>query len=338
MKTDARQNFPKISVVVPTFNEEDNITSCLQSIFKQNYPKEKLEVFVVDDNSTDRTLEKVKKYDVKVIKHNSKDPEVAKKLAFQKSSGDFFIYFDADIHLRGKNWFNEMLKPLLEDKTIAASFTRYYSDSHSTSLERFLNLDPLQLDPIYQYFTPSLYELVLEKRSGYVILSYSPERIPPAGLCLHRKELIAPHLQGARRFLELDLLVDLVEQGNTNFAYVPETGLYHHHVQGFFELMKKRSRNVTSVYLKDNQTRKYRWFNLSTFKGLLKVLLWIVWANLLLPSVIRGLYRSLRCKNMVALYEPFVSLFITDIIVLSFLTNKAGRDLLGRSLFGKNSN
>jgi cellulose synthase/poly-beta-1,6-N-acetylglucosamine synthase-like glycosyltransferase len=48
-----------ISVIIPARNEEDNIIPCLRSILDQDYPRERFEVIVVDDFSTDRTAEQV---------------------------------------------------------------------------------------------------------------------------------------------------------------------------------------------------------------------------------------------------------------------------------------
>ena len=41
------KNFPKISIIIPTYNEKDTIHSCLYSIFNQDYPKEKMEFIIV---------------------------------------------------------------------------------------------------------------------------------------------------------------------------------------------------------------------------------------------------------------------------------------------------
>lgn len=57
---------PVVSVVVTTKNEEKNIGRCLESITKQTYPKEKIEIIVVDNNSTDRTKEIVEKFIKKI--------------------------------------------------------------------------------------------------------------------------------------------------------------------------------------------------------------------------------------------------------------------------------
>ncbi len=49
--------FPLISIIITTKNEEKNIGRCLESIFKQSYPKEKIEIMVVDNNSLNRIKE-----------------------------------------------------------------------------------------------------------------------------------------------------------------------------------------------------------------------------------------------------------------------------------------
>ena len=50
-----RQDWPKVTVIIPARNEEQNIAISLESILEQDYPKEKLEVIVVDDFSEDNT-------------------------------------------------------------------------------------------------------------------------------------------------------------------------------------------------------------------------------------------------------------------------------------------
>jgi len=51
-----------VSVIITTKNEEKNIENCLRSIKNQNYPREKIEIIVVDNNSLDKTKEIALKY------------------------------------------------------------------------------------------------------------------------------------------------------------------------------------------------------------------------------------------------------------------------------------
>ncbi|RJQ27599.1 glycosyltransferase [Candidatus Parcubacteria bacterium] len=319
---------PLISIVVPTYNEEKNIYKCLNSIFSQNYPKEKLEVIVVDDKSTDKTIEIVGNFPVKILISGARHGEVSKMVGFKHATGEFFIYLDADIELRGVDWLKKMIKPLLENTETVGSFTRYFTQNSDPAIERYLTLDPLQRDSIYQFFSPGINETIVGIRDGYSLCSYYLNKIPPAGLCLYRRKELLKLVASYKMFLELDFLWLLVKNGFNTFAYVPEAGLYHHHAASLLNLLKKRSRNVTQVYLKDNDARHYRWFNLKTFRGFLKVALWVMWANLFIPSIFVGIYKSIYYKTWVGLYEPIVNLFVTDIIIYSFLSDKRGRKLI----------
>ena len=59
-------NIPFISVVVAARNEEENISHCIQSLLRQDYPADKFEILIVDDFSTDKTAELIKKFETSV--------------------------------------------------------------------------------------------------------------------------------------------------------------------------------------------------------------------------------------------------------------------------------
>ena len=96
--------WPKISLVIPTINEERNIKNCLDSVFSQDYPKTKLEVIVVDDESTDGTLSIVRRYPVKILKNGFKHGEIGKMIGFRAAKGKYFMYLDADVELISKDF------------------------------------------------------------------------------------------------------------------------------------------------------------------------------------------------------------------------------------------
>src|SRR3989344_5053584 len=60
--------FPKVSILIPAYNEEKNISKTIESVLKLNYPKNKIEIIVIDDSSTDKTAQIAEKFkNVKVI-------------------------------------------------------------------------------------------------------------------------------------------------------------------------------------------------------------------------------------------------------------------------------
>src|SRR3989344_4265557 len=73
-KTRKLKKHPSVSIVVPAYNEENNIITTLTSLIKLNYPKNKLEIVIVNDGSTDNTknlvhgfTSKNKDFDIKLI-------------------------------------------------------------------------------------------------------------------------------------------------------------------------------------------------------------------------------------------------------------------------------
>lgn len=93
-----KNSLPLVSIVVCTRNEEKNIANCLHSIRLQTYPQEKIEIIVIDKESTDNTIEIAKKITDNVY---SKGPNRAAQLNFgvDKSKGKFVFFPDADMIL-----------------------------------------------------------------------------------------------------------------------------------------------------------------------------------------------------------------------------------------------
>src|SRR4030042_5320846 len=109
-----------ISIIIATRNEERNIENCLKSILAQTYPKEKLEIIVVDNNSTDRTKEISRKYTDKIF---NRGPERSsqKNFGVEKSEGEYFIHLDADMTL-GENVVKECVEKVQNDGNIVALY------------------------------------------------------------------------------------------------------------------------------------------------------------------------------------------------------------------------
>lgn len=103
-KKPSLKNTPRITVMVPARNEEDNIRGCVESLLSQDYPN--FEVLVIDDNSTDKTaaiLKEISKSDERLsIYKGSRLPKgwYGKPWALQQLShyatGDYYLFTDAD--------------------------------------------------------------------------------------------------------------------------------------------------------------------------------------------------------------------------------------------------
>ncbi len=109
-------DLPVVSVIVTTRNEEKNIGNCLESVKKQDYPADKIEIIVVDNKSGDKTKEIAAKYTTKIY---DKGPERSAQRNFgaEKASGTYILYLDADMILSEKV-ISECVTKIKEDQAI----------------------------------------------------------------------------------------------------------------------------------------------------------------------------------------------------------------------------
>lgn len=92
-----------ISVVIPVFNAEDYLQECLDSIIHQTIGLEKIEVIIVDDASTDRSLQCIMEYEqqypedilVVALKKNNGQAD-ARNIGMEYISAPYFAFLDAD--------------------------------------------------------------------------------------------------------------------------------------------------------------------------------------------------------------------------------------------------
>jgi len=107
---------PKVSIIVATLNNERTIDECLKAIFELNYPKDFLEIIVVDGLSKDATVKIAQKYPVKVISMPLNAP-AAYNYAMKMVSNDVLGFIDADAKVE-KEWLNKLVA-CLDDPQVA---------------------------------------------------------------------------------------------------------------------------------------------------------------------------------------------------------------------------
>jgi len=103
---------PLVSIVIPTHNRKEKLERLIKSILDSNYPKDKLEIIVVDDASTDGTCEHIKKRfpQVKVIRNDEeKLLAESRNIGVRASSGKYIFIIDDD-NVVDKNTIRELVE------------------------------------------------------------------------------------------------------------------------------------------------------------------------------------------------------------------------------------
>lgn len=95
--------FPTVTIIVPSFNEEETLTKTVESLLSLNYPKEKLSLFLVDDGSVDSTWETMQRFrdlaNVRLFKKENGGKHTALNLGIKESRSDIIGCLDADSYV-----------------------------------------------------------------------------------------------------------------------------------------------------------------------------------------------------------------------------------------------
>jgi cellulose synthase/poly-beta-1,6-N-acetylglucosamine synthase-like glycosyltransferase len=128
----SENEYPSITVIVSARNEEQNILACVNSLIKLEYPREKLEIIVINDRSTDKTGEIIKSFSAnhpELIYMETEDTSgrlkgktAALSQAIEKSKGEIIFTTDADCEVKPA-WLKEMVRYYDDNTGVVNSYT-----------------------------------------------------------------------------------------------------------------------------------------------------------------------------------------------------------------------
>jgi glycosyltransferase involved in cell wall biosynthesis len=110
---------PKVSVIIPTYCEEETIEGCLKSVENQDYP-ETIESIVVDSHSPDRTRQFASRNADKVLDLTARGVGKARNAGAKVASGDILLFLDADTFLE-TNFVSEIVGVFADKRVVCVS-------------------------------------------------------------------------------------------------------------------------------------------------------------------------------------------------------------------------
>lgn len=138
-----------VSIIIRTKNEERWITSCLKSIFSQTYKN--FEIIIVDNCSTDKTIEKAKQFKIsKIVKIKKFFPGRAINIGIKNSKGEYVVILSAHAIPTNNLWLRNFVSALEEDKRFAGVYGRQEPMSFSKESDKRDMLLVFGLDRKYQ--------------------------------------------------------------------------------------------------------------------------------------------------------------------------------------------
>jgi cellulose synthase/poly-beta-1,6-N-acetylglucosamine synthase-like glycosyltransferase len=199
MKHSYDENFkPLISVVIPAYNEEENIERCLKSVLSSKY--ERLEIIVVNDGSDDRTREIVenKFSEVKLISVPRSGRSRAVNVGIESAKGEIILLTDADCVMKD-DWGPKLVRHF-SDPRVGAVTGPTLSLSHSGNiLEKIQNL--------YNYVIFHFFKYCMDSVGGLIALSGACTALRKSALASGKYD------ESLSSFENIDLTLKIVKSG-----------------------------------------------------------------------------------------------------------------------------
>lgn len=128
----------KFSIVIPNYNKGEYIEECLNSIFNQKY--QNFEIIVVDDGSTDNSLEIIKKYPVQLVVTDRLNAGGARNMGLKLCSGEYILFLDSDDYLSNDYVLEKLNKLITNEDLIFLNYTRDYYGQLNEIIEPIENI------------------------------------------------------------------------------------------------------------------------------------------------------------------------------------------------------
>ncbi len=171
--------YPTVSILVPAHNEEKVIERSILAMLKLDYPREKLQIIVINDNSTDKTgkiLQNLKSQypsrNIKIIttdaKTGGKGKANALNIGIRHAQGEYIVVYDADntpeiMSLR------YLVHEVMSSEKYGAAIGKFRTRNKGTNLlTRFINIETLSFQWMIQGGRWKLFKLCLLPGTNFI--------------------------------------------------------------------------------------------------------------------------------------------------------------------------
>ncbi|UHA73538.1 glycosyltransferase family 2 protein [Paenibacillus sp. 481] len=179
---------PFVSIMVPAHNEGKVIIKTVESLLALDYPHERYEIIVINDNSSDNSRELLGQLQSRYVGRNltvintdavtgGKGKSNALNIGFQQSKGELIAIYDAD-NTPEKKALRYLVGEIMHDKTLGAVIGKFRTRNRDTNLlTRFINIETLSFQWMAQAGRWKLFKLCTIPGTNFIMRREIVERI-----------------------------------------------------------------------------------------------------------------------------------------------------------------
>ena len=187
-KDEKLKEYPFVSILVPAHNEGKVIGKTVESLLLLDYPRDKMELIVINDNSSDNSkevLESIKNryrnYNFTIINTDNitggKGKSNALNIGYEKSKGEYIAIYDAD-NTPEKTALRYLIQTIVKDEKLGAVIGKFRTrNKHKNLLTKFINIETLSFQWIAQAGRKQLLGLCTIPGTNFVIRKSTMESL-----------------------------------------------------------------------------------------------------------------------------------------------------------------
>ena len=312
---------PSISIVILTYNCANNLEKCLQKITNQNYPKNKIEILIMDGGSEDKTCDVANSYGAKIPISDvayRENAEIRRCLGVKYAKNDLVAGIDSDNFLPYNNWLRDMVRPFVEDKSIIGTYTlRYTYLKDESLLNRYYALFGVN-DPVAFYLNkadriswfedhPHMDDCILEDRNGYYKAQFSYQNLPTIGAngFLIKRDILQKVECDPESYFHIDIAYDLAKMGFNIYGIV-KNDIIHVHGDSIRHVLKKRLQYMKMFHKNCHNKRRYLTYDRTKPKDNVNLIKYILYSITFVKPTYDSLVGYRKIRDPAWFLHPFM--------------------------------
>lgn len=328
--------WPKVSIMIATYNSEKLLKRTLDAIVHQTYPSDMIEILVVDGGSKDNTLTIAEEYGCRILYNYKTEPVNAKLIGAQNATGKYLITIDHDEVIENEQSIEIKVRALLEHPECKVALcSGYKRPKNYPKLNQYISEfgDPFSLfmynfpkGDIYLERTLKKYYTIVEEKKDYMLISFEKMKKQPIfelcclGTMIDREYFIQipGAFESGNKLVHLFYL--MLEQGEERVVLVKNDALVHYSVdslKAYFPKLKWRICN--NIHFKE--------MGESGFNGRIKhqknlkykKLLFVPYTISIVAPFINSIYLAVTRRNSIFLMHTVFCWYVLVQICIQYI-------------------
>jgi glycosyltransferase involved in cell wall biosynthesis len=299
----------RFSMIVPALNEANRLPVLLESIRRQRYPRELVELLVADGGSTDGTVDVARSYGATVVPNPIRRAEPGVGMLMERATGDVAVILAADNVLHDELFLERLARPFA-DARISAAFPALVNTSADGATTRYFNAfsDPFNHFAYGGAASPVSYGRtyrVKRRTDDYVVYDFRSGPTPLIALA-QAFAVRLPYRKPAGTDEDDVAPVEMLIAAGNDIAFVPGATVEHHTVGGIADALRKFGPRFRARMTDAGQPMWGR-LRSSGRAQRSRAYLWPFYSISFVFPLAAAMYGLLRDRRSEWLYHPFVS-------------------------------